>query len=207
MKIGLCVPTASDSMSIYTAKTICSINKIKNIEIANYIVSGSLVYDARNQMTEKALNDGCDYIFFIDSDMDFDGIQALNSMLTLKEDIVSGLYFGRRNEHNPIAYSKIVPRLFNRQSRVDAITDISKAVFPIEACGMGCCLISRNALLKIEKRYKTWFTPIRGLGEDISFCYRAKKCGIRIMCDNRFEVNHFGAVLWGKKDYGKQKED
>ena len=42
-------------------------------------------------------------------------------------------------------------------------------------CGMGFCLIRKDIIHKITSKCVSPFEPFKGLGEDLSFCYRLNK--------------------------------
>lgn len=176
--------------------------------ILPYFVSGSLVYDARQDILNYALEENADYVMFIDSDIVF-SIDAVEKLIEHDTDIVSGLYFGRRQFKNkPIAYDKITPMRFGKAAKCIHITDIDTPYRAVDACGLGFCLIKMQAIKHISKRYKLLFEPYRGLGEDFSFFYRAKKCGYKCYLDTTFELGHVGTYVFTKHDYlrGLQNE-
>ena len=130
-------------------------------------------------------------------------------MMQHDTDIVSGLYFGRRqNSNKPIAYDEIRPcNLFRRIPTSKAITDIDTPYRPVRACGLGFCLIKVKAIKCMLKRYTRLFEPYKGLGEDFSFFYRARKCGIKCMLDTTINLGHIGQKIYGKEDYLKSLQN
>lgn len=73
------------------------------------IVDGSLVYDARDAIAKAAIDNGYDYVLYVDSDMVFSA-DDLNRLLSHDTDICSGLYVTRRGENKNVCYSKIITR-------------------------------------------------------------------------------------------------
>lgn len=161
-------------------------------------LKASLVYDARNQLaryvTEKG---GFDFVLWLDSDMTFEP-DLLDRLL---EDIegrqaVGGLCFGRRPPFKPCIFKRldveqkgqmIMPRAENW---FDYPRD---TVFEVEACGFAC-LLMRVDVLEAMGIYGVPFFPIAGLGEDLTFCWRARKLDIKFHCDSRLKIGHIMRV-------------
>ena len=163
-----------------------------------------LVFDARDEICAEAINKGYTHVLFIDSDMTF----APDSLLLASardKDILTGLYFKRREPIEPVVYKKIKMR-----DETDAYaiteTDIDREIFRVEGCGMGFCLIKVEVLKKIYEKYGTCFAPLLGLGEDFSFCERAKWEGFEVWCDSVIQLGHVGEYEYTKKDYIKSLE-
>jgi len=163
-------------------------------EVEVKYLKASLVYDARNQLTKYVLDKGCyDYVLWLDSDMTFEP-DLLDRLL---EDIegrqaVSGLCFGRRPPFKPCVYSRleveqtgqmIMPRL---ETWFDYPRD---QIFEVQACGFACVLM-KVEVLEAMGIYGVPFFPVGGLGEDLTFCWRARKLDIRFHCDSRIKIGH-----------------
>jgi cellulose synthase/poly-beta-1,6-N-acetylglucosamine synthase-like glycosyltransferase len=63
----------------------------------------------------------------------------------------------------------------------------------------------------LETGYTSWFEFFRPnaieLGEDFSFCFKARECGFEIYADSRFNVGHIGVNnrMYTIEDYWKQE--
>lgn len=163
---------------------------------------GSLVYDARNQLTEIARASECEYIFFIDSDMTFRGDVLKRLMEDAEQknlDIVTGLCFTRRMPIRTAIFSKCEYSTDeNGQIFPDAVNfmDYPKdELFEVAACGMACCLIKMSCVDDVLKHYGLPFSPAQGWGEDLSFCIRARELGYKIYCDSRIKIGHIGKTV------------
>lgn len=174
----------------------------KDIDFRPLIISNSLVYDARNSILNYAIQEQADYVLFVDSDIVFP-YTALATLLNLNKGIATGVY-SSRSETFPMAiiYDSIKPRhIFRRKPELSPVKRKIQGCEVVKACGMGFCLIRKDALRKIVKRFVSPFEPYKGMGEDISFCYRAGKvhekiyaveCGLEHIGVKRFLVD------WGK---------
>lgn len=163
---------------------------------------GSLVYDSRNQLTEIARANGSEYIFFLDSDMTFRG-DVLKRLLADAEenniDIVTGLCFTRKQPIRTAIFKKCeYSQDEDGQLFPDAVNymDYPKdELFPVEACGMACCLIRMSCVDDVLEHFGLPFSPAQGWGEDLSFCIRARELGHKIYCDSRVKVGHIAKTV------------
>lgn len=166
----------------------------KGGEVDVKYLKASLVYDARNQLVKYAREKGgYDYVLWLDSDMTFEP-DLLDRLL---EDIegrqaVTGLCFGRRPPFNPCIYKeldvKTEGKLITPYRTVydDYPRD---SIFEVEACGFACVLM-RMDILEAMGIYGVPFFPVAGLGEDLTFCWRARKLDIKFHCDSRLKIGH-----------------
>lgn len=141
-----------------------------------YFHSGSVVHEARNNIAIKAINEGYDYVLWVDSDMVVpEG--ALMRLLKDDKDVVAGLYHKRQLPKEPVVY--IAGK---------SVEDIPEDIFECDAIGFGCVL-TKVSMLKEMVKYGM-FHPAFGEGEDISFCRRAKQKGYKIYCDPKVKCGH-----------------
>lgn len=193
MKILLGMPCIRE---IPTKTVISLLQTAKRGAVDPMIVEGSLVYDARDAIAQTAIDNGYDYVLYADSDMIFSA-EDLKRLLDHNTDIVSGLYVTRRGEDKNVIYSKIITRR-NFPYREPKLTIDSQnfGYSQIAACGFGFCLIKTSVLKTMFKRYKSLFEPKWGVGEDIAFCLRAKKCGYKIYVDRDVKLGHIGEKVY-----------
>ena len=145
-------------------------------DIKYAIYANSLVYVARENILREALNIDADYLLFIDSDIIFPA-EAVKRMVNFNQGVVTGIYWRRTESvHLPVIYSDLKPRgLFNHEPKGTTFTGQIEGSERVAGCGMGFCLIRKDVLQKISKRFISPFEPYRGLGEDLAFCYRLKR--------------------------------
>jgi len=164
---------------------------------------GSLIYDSRNQLLDAAKQTGADRLLWFDSDMDI----PWNAMRILSEDldngyeIVSGLYFKRKEPYTPTIFSDCdVMKLGNGQLLPLHTTyeDYPKdQIFEVAAFGFGCVMMTMDAAKKVTGEFGLMpFMPTAGFGEDLSFCMRARKAGIKLWCDSRVKCGHIGLKVY-----------
>ena len=192
MRTLIAVP-CMDTMDSRFAQCLAMIEKVGEVAVSFQI--GSLIYNSRNDLARQSIKMGADYVLWLDSDMMF-APDVLKRLLANRDrgDVVSGLYFRRVAPFTPVLFEKL------------EITDEGTAfanfdnlpnddVFEVEGIGFGCCLTPTHVLADVFATYKTCFTPIGGVGEDLSFCYRARQRGYKIVCDQSIKLGHVGHTV------------
>ena len=176
-------------------KTVVSLLRTaKKGAVEPFMVEGSLVYDSRDAIAKFGLENGFDYVLYVDSDMVFDS-NDLNRLLAHNVDICTGLYVTRNGENNNVLYSNVITqrRFPSRDSKL--ITDMATSGFgQVSACGFGFCLVKIEVIKTLFKHYKSPFEPKWGVGEDVAFCLRAQKHGYKIFADRDVKLGHVGDI-------------
>lgn len=176
--------------------TVSLLRTAKKGAVEPCLVEGSLIYDARDMIAQYAVNNDFDYILYADSDMVFDS-EDLNKLLAHDQDIVSGLYVTRNGEKHNVAYKEVITRRRWPYRQPKLIHDTqSEGYSPVAAIGFGFCLIKTSVIKSMLKRYKSLFEPKWGVGEDIAFCLRARKCGYKIYVDRDVKLGHIGEKIY-----------
>lgn len=189
MKVLIAVP-CMDQVPAQFAQCLATLTKVESSAVAFQI--GSLVYTSRNNLAAIAIEQGADYIFWLDSDMMFAPDTLVRMFDDLKHgDIVSGLYFRRVAPFTPVIYNKLDIDDVGRCT-FEEPKEIPDEVFEIEGCGFGCVLMPTDIAMDVMAKYGAPFTPIGGTGEDLSFCWRARQLGYKFVCDPKIELGHVG---------------
>lgn len=199
-KVLIAMP-CMDTIPVQTVGSLLGLDKPSGSQIV--FVANSLVYDARDQLCQIAINNNMDYLLFIDSDMIFPK-DSLDKLIARDKDIVSGVYYARKGNHEPVVYKGIKKSPF-RKPQIERFTkdELSKDFFEIGACGMGLCLIKIDVIKKIWSKKQEPFRPLKHIGEDLSFCVRAKKSGFKIYADSTIELGHIGQTTFRQSDWVK----
>ena len=191
MKVFIAVP-CMDTLSAKFAQ--CLVNLVNHkrdfdVEVGFHI--GSLVYDSRNKLAERAINSDADYVLWLDSDMTFvpDTLDMmLDTLKTNNYEILTGMYFRRRPPFTPTLFEEL--RILQTGTVTKEFDEIPEEIFEVAGCGFGCVLMSRNVLWNVFCQNGNMFSPINGVGEDLSFCWRARRCGHKIYCDPTIALGH-----------------
>lgn len=201
-KIMIAVP-CMDQVPAPFCQSVSMIQKVGETAIAFQM--GSLIYNSRNNLALKSLEIGADYVMWLDSDQTFnpDLLQRMHDTLTKNDlDILSGLYFRRTAPYSPVVFDK----LEMRDDGVCEWTDwkdkpLPDELFEVGGCGFGCVLIKTDVFFDVQSKYGDMFGPINRVGEDLSFCWRARQCGYKIYCDPSIICGHVGYAVIDERFY------
>lgn len=201
MNILIAVPSM-DSVPAVFAQSLSMLKKVGDCAVAFQI--GSLVYDSRNNLAKHALSMKADYILWLDSDMMFEPDTLERMMATMQEkklDILSGIYYRRRHPFSPVLLKKLSIDENNFAEYENYNEYPEDDIFEIEGMGFGCVLMSSDVLFDVAAKYKDWFSPLGRVGEDLSFCWRARQCGYKIFADPSIQLGHCGSQIITKGFY------
>lgn len=205
MSICIGIPTRTDYYHRDFAKSLWFIPKIGTWKIVD--MSRSIISEAREAIAEKALELECDWLLFTDDDSSFPH-DALIRLMSHDVDIVGGLVFQRKPPYYPCIFKQAENDLFMMEC-------IDKGLMEIDAIGMAFTLIKTKVFKKIPKPWFAWgdkslgiYVDKGGLGEDLSFCIKAKRAGFKVYCDTDLNVKHIGeSLIIDKNTYLNYKEN
>ena len=200
MKTLIAIP-CGDQCSTDFLRALLSLEMIGQVQIT--FAQGSLIYDARNKLTEISLDGGFDRVLWLDSDMVFpsDTMKRLAAHLDEGKQMVTGVYSTRKQPIEPTIFRDISIKQepgekFATPTR-EVYTDWPKdGLFEVAACGFGCCMMTVELLRRIVDNFGAGFTPVVGFGEEISFCLRVLELKEKIWCDPGFRLGHVGVAYY-----------
>lgn len=178
-----------------------------------HAIGSSLVYDARDKIVKFARKEKCKYIMMMDSDMvpPIDMLTKMTALLDSHKEIgmVSGMMTRRTPPFQPCVYADLEYNMETLEPKLSApYVFPDEGIMPIAGMGMACCLIRTEIFDLIdEKRPKnainraSYFFPLPNLGEDLTFCLLARKCGVRMVCDLSISVGHVSAMPVDREHY------
>jgi hypothetical protein len=175
---------------------ISMVNRKSNIEYQFSMIQNSIVHDAREWIADQFIKSDCSHLMFIDSDMTFHP-KSVEYLLRHEKDFVTAKAFKRVYPYQPCFYTKLE---VEPEIKLESPVEYGEGLLPIEGAGMACVLISRKAFESIEKPY---FFPLPQVGEDLSFCYKLKKAGIKMYCDTTIQFGHLAQVEILENDFQK----
>lgn len=198
-----------DMVHTFFMTSLLAMRKPEGAEVA--ICSSSLVYDSRNTLAQKAVNEGFDRVLWLDSDMIFepDIMERLIEDMNAGARFVTALYFTRKAPVVPCIY-RALETMENGGTHGVSFEDYPKnALFEIAGCGMGACMMDTD-VLRAAGNYGKPFSPMDGWGEDFSFDIRVRQAGIGIFCDSRIIAGHIGQSIinestWEGRKRGKRR--
>ena len=162
-----------------------------NVPYEVKILSGTLVYMARDALARHAVNNGCSHVLWLDCDMVFQESILDDLTISGEKDMVCGLFLSRHNPYLLTIFSSMHPS-------VDRVQKVKDDVFRIAACGFACVLMKAQILRDVMNGNSgKCFLPTALMSEDLAFCERATACGYTIWCEPTARVGHVGAVtIW-----------
>ena len=183
-KILVGMPTMG-SMDIEAVKSLMQLEHDGTVDI----ISGSLVYDARDKIAMDALANETDYIMWLDSDIVYPP-DIIKKLMAHNKDMVTGIYYKRVPPFTPCIYKLEDDKLF---PYLDYPED---NLFQISAAGFGCILVKTKVIKAVHEKFGGCFFPVNGIGgEDLSFIRRAQDCGFEIWCDSSIKCGHVGQQI------------
>ena len=190
MKTLIAVPCMDTVHSLFAF----SLAQLKVVEDSSLIMkTGSLIYDSRNAIGMQAIESNADYVFWLDSDMVFKPDTLIRMMDTLQKndfDMLTGVYFRRVPPYSPVLFNKL--EITGEEADYTEFKTLPEGLFEVGGCGFGCVLMKTDVLFDVQSKYGNMFAPIGGNGEDVAFCWRARQCGNKIMCDPSVLCGHVG---------------
>lgn len=150
---------------------------------------------AREQLTKSAIELGADYMIQFDDDMllPIDMIECmLQDMEERQEiDVLGALAFMRNAPHLPVMYTTI-DGYDNQTHQPYYIREVVKkypkdTLVECDAVGFGAVCIRMDLVRRMRAPY---FMSTTAQGEDVLFCWKAKKEGARVFMDTRIKLGH-----------------
>ena len=152
------------------------------------INNGTLVYIARDKIAHKAINEGYDYVLWLDADMIFRP-SVFEELMDCGKDFITGIAHSRRPPYMSCVFKNLDD--LNHMQRFD-YDEYPVEPFEIAGCGFACVLIKTEVLKAVNDYFKTCFLPEAEWGEDLTFCRRARKLGYQIWADPLVQLGHIG---------------
>lgn len=202
MKLLIAVPTM-DFVPVQFLQSLTALErKLKDdgVWFEECIISGTLVYMARDKLAGKAINDGFSHVLWLDSDMVFDE-NLLEDLQMCKKQFVSCVYNGRRPGYQSCIFKSI------DLNNVERYEVYPREPFEIEGCGFGAVLIDVEILKAVMLNFKTCFNPLPQMGEDLAFCYRARDLGYKLYAEPNVQLGHVGHIVIYPEDREKWKDN
>lgn len=203
MKLMIAIP-CMDFVHVEFLKCLTALErKLKNdgVPFEENIVSGTLVYMARDKIACKAINDGFSHVMWLDSDMIFQP-QIVEDLLDAGKSFVTGIYHARRP-----GFSSCIFKECYDLNHLERFSEYPRDIFEIGGCGFGCVLTEVDVIRQVQEHFRTCFTPVPNYGEDIAFCNRVHDLGIKMWCEPTVRCGHIGHNAVWPEDEEKWKND
>ena len=206
MRTLIAIPSM-DQVPAQFAASLAMLERVTDDTVVGFQI-GSLIYEARNQLARQAIKIGADYVLWLDSDMIFQPSvlkRLYEDYKAGKGDIVSGLYFRRVSPFTPVVFNTL--EIVDNKPQWTAPENIPEDVFEVGGVGFGCVFMDTGVLADVMSKFEgNAFTPLNGVGEDLSFCWRARQCGYKIVVDPAVELGHIAHITVNRTFYESTKQ-
>lgn len=201
-KVLVAIPTGRGVLPYETVISLLEMDRPMKTDF--FFIPGALISQAREEAVNKAIEEDYDYLVFLDDDMTFPKhtLVELANSIYLGADIASGLYVTKDKTHTPVVYGTwyedngdLKCRCFSKPLPKESI------LVNVAAVGTGCMMIKTSVLRKVKEEYGDCFSYFRGLGEDLSFCYKAKQLGYIIYLSTAIKCGHIGNTVFTIDDF------
>lgn len=185
-------------MSLLAARRNLFNKGIEQVVISN---ESSFIPASRNVIASKC---NADYLMFIDSDMVFPSY-GISRLMSREKDIIGGLYVRKTDDHKPLIFG------FDKAKNFREIFDFPPdEPFQVDGIGTGFLLIHKRVLQKFADDAVFPFSIIyapnkKELGEDLSFCHKARNMGFEIWCDPTIRLGHIGTTTYDISDFHEKR--
>ena len=186
MKILIAVPTFETVMP-ETFKSIYDLNRCGH-DLTFEFIKGYDVAKARNEIAYKTATEGYDYVLMVDSDMILPQ-NTLECMLDGEPDICLGVYPRKNTKSGDTELFKDSGIDFFDRYKYSELTEDRMEV---KGGGFGCVLIKASVFGKMDYPWFKFeaYKDFTALSEDLYFCDRVGKIGIKIVADTRIRCGH-----------------
>lgn len=213
-RVAICIPSRGE-MEIGTAfdlAVMCGYDsRFRNPgDQGIYTVAGTLIFNQREKLAQSALEEGADYILWIDADMRFPK-DTITRLIAHDKPIVGVNATTRSIPVRPTAKNLEIDfeKEVNHWRSVD-----SKGKTGIErvtSIGCGVMMVKREVFEKTPQPW-FWFEVLPGdklLGEDVYFCVKAGDAGFDTWVDHGLsnEIGHVGSYTFSWNDIVEEKDD
>lgn len=194
MRLAICVP-ARDTVHVGFAKCLANLTARLSKDGVDYeliINLGTVIPQQRNTIAEIALEKGCDYLLWLDSDMHFPD-DIFYKLKSHNREICAATYSTRIKPQRSVA--------FLDRNNLDLRLKKDTGLHKVFAVGMGCMLVSSIVFENIPKPWfqYLWNEDTQDLsGEDIYFCSQATDTGFEVYVDADVskQVAHYGSKAY-----------
>lgn len=193
--VCILTPCGGYSVSARFAKSVANMvaySWMHGLKVYQMGITERMVVDwARNDLAKKAKEHVNEYtgeqfthLLWLDDDHVFNPDLACR-LASYDLDMVSALYYGRTEPFYPVVYVK--DEKGADEYKHFPLIEVPDSLIEVDAVGFGALLMRRDVFARVPE---PWFTVDWRAGEDIAFCLKAKKHGIRIFCDGAYKLGH-----------------
>ena len=160
-------------------------------------VTGYGPAQARNKIANQAIDEGFDYVLYVDSDQAAP-VDTLEKLTKLQQPITAGwavMAFGSMDTN--IAYLKKIDSNPHGYYSFLKLPDVpTDKMLVADAVGFACTMISTEVFKNLNYPYFQYveYADRSTLSEDLYFCNAATKAGYAVLCDTSLQLGHVKSV-------------
>lgn len=198
MKLLIAIPTLDYIHVDFMKSLLKLLDQIRSegIPYEVKIITGTLVYLAREELVSYAMSYEFTHVLWLDSDMVFNE-DLFDDLYDTGKKFMTAVFHARRPSHQSCIFKSLVPP---ERYKWDEYPDVP---FLIKGCGMAATLTSVDILKAVRDKFGNCFTPDYYLGEDLAFCHRVDELGFEIWCEPLVKVGHIGHIVIYPEDEGR----
>lgn len=208
-KIAVCIPYKGNWDPEWVEKTYLPL-ETKHTDFCDkvhFLSKAPSLPVARDALVISALQNNCDYLFFLDTDHVFEYPLDPNMALKVLYDcinkdtntkdgkIVSGLYVAKqRTGFNYAMWLKYRDEKgVLHEDKFTPVQQWNGNWIQVDTVGFGCCLIDMNIFKTVPRPWFVWNT-VDDNSEDFYFCVQARKHGYNIHVMTDIKLSHSGYI-------------
>lgn len=176
-------------------------------------VHGPYLDVGRNMVVERFLKSDSEVLLFVDSDMEptADQIHEIVAKVSAEQPIIGGLYVNLFPNHG------VRPVALNWQALTDdqpiqmvpiPMPTGGEGLLEVDCVGTGFMAIHRSLLDQMTEVFDApspWFAEVAlggsQMGEDVTFCQRARSLGHPVYVDTTIHVPHHKTIRFAPEDH------
>jgi hypothetical protein len=192
VRILIAVPTFGHHDSRFST-LLFQLAKLRGTDIS--MVRRSMPDKARNALAQVAIENGHDFIFFLDDDMVITQMSPPKMLdLLIQEmeanpsiDIMGVRAYRRMPPFFPCAFAE------NSEGKYDPIDTVKQGKIDVDAIHCAATIVRTSLFTRMSKPWFEFLT-VGGneFGEDISFTRKVKQARYRVVCHTDYEAGHIG---------------
>ena len=207
--------TTAETVAHEVMESIYNLDVPDDVETTLRIIHAYNVADGRNSLADMMMNEGFDYIFFVDNDVILPK-NALVDLYNMNWYFSVGTY--PRKEEQTLTSPDPFTTLYYHSDKNKEVycpfflpkSQLKRGyITQVDCCGLGCALIRRDLFEKIEK---PWFffahegEPIATntgeycIGEDMWFCRKVIRANMQIWAHGSVLCGHLGKYVYHFKE-------
>jgi len=156
---------------------------------------------AREKIAQQALEVNADYLLFIDDDQTFTANDVI-TLLMAQKPVIAGTVYMRVPPYRTCVFkwaNEADQKVWEEAEKANTACAVGlqnqegiegRGVIEVDAVGFGFVMINMDVFRRTPKPWFTW-APGR-LGEDMTFCLKAKQYGARIYAHTDIDIGHMG---------------